>query len=786
MLNKHHSDKIEDRTLAEGVVLKAEFLEQKENRLLTLLLKGFIVYLLSMGSIGFYLTAFQISFQVGLCHVVILLTSFGCAMLYYRLLVENLGYLLLFVSFTCLVFTFRDYINSGFYAIVNISIKTASTYFKENIYKEYTEKIGNRYVTVTFVALFIGVVLDILLNVYVSRRMQYMTAIGIIMSLNLIPLYLEKEPDLLYVWMMLAGIAMALVFRAGKHYSPQVSAKRNSLKYHIQGKRKKEIAYVYDVKGMLQAGIHAVLLVILVVTAASVLRPKESFNTGYSGNKYKNLTTAAMTTFLVDGLEGLYQRGGNNGGVGGGKLGTVSTVYLDNQTDLTIKFAPYTTERMYIRTYIGIRYNPYQNEWTSITDMNGYDAISMDAEAKALQEAYEQKKETSARAVMELNPVGVFLENASAQGKPSPYYTTETTELEHRGYRAVFYPRLMENTTAVKNTTLPYTDEDLFVPEENIDAVAAVAAKLGTIGTNEKVVAALKNYYQENYPYTIRPGKTPKKKDFVNYFLEENKKGYCSYFASAAVLIFRYMGIPARYVEGYAIDYEQVLNGELVENTEYGDYYDGYSELGETACVQVDVTDADAHAWVEIYDPVYGWYPVDVTPTSMEEEDYTSFWDAFAEFMGEDEESGSEITENTSAFTISDTLIRNLLFGMLAAVFLTVGLLLGRRFVLFLQYWIRFCRASYNDKLILYYSRMVKKYEKKHAAFQTCKNYETQLHDILSHCVDAQELQDLEAEEKEVIAILTTAGFSNHMLTEAMYQKAMLFLKKLNRQRKNK
>ena len=45
--------------------------------------------------------------------------------------------------------------------------------------------------TVTFVALFIGIVLDILLNVYISRRMQYVTAIVIIMCLNLIPLYLD-------------------------------------------------------------------------------------------------------------------------------------------------------------------------------------------------------------------------------------------------------------------------------------------------------------------------------------------------------------------------------------------------------------------------------------------------------------------------------------------------------------------------------------------------------------------------------------------------------------------
>ena len=206
MAKKKHADTIESMELCEGVYLQEEFFEKKENRVLTLLLKGFIVYLLSMGSIGFYLTAFDISFHVGLCHALILLTSLGCAMLYYRLMVENLGYLFLFVTFAFLVFTFRDYINSGFYAIVNITVDNAAQYFDVDIQRLYEEKIGNRYVTVTFVALFIGIVLDILLNVYISRRMQYVTAIVIIMCLNLIPLYLTMEPDLLYVLMMLSLI----------------------------------------------------------------------------------------------------------------------------------------------------------------------------------------------------------------------------------------------------------------------------------------------------------------------------------------------------------------------------------------------------------------------------------------------------------------------------------------------------------------------------------------------------------------------------------------------------
>lgn len=774
MAKKKHVDTIEPMELCEGVYLQEEFFKKKENRVLTLLLKGLIVYLLSMGSIGFYLTAFNISFHVVLCHVLILLTSLGCAMLYYRLLVENLGYLFLFIAFAFLVFTFRDYINSGFYAVVNITVDNAAQYFDVDIQRLYEEKIGNRYITVTFVALFIGIVLDILLNVYISRRMQYVTAIVIIMSLNLIPLYLTMEPDLLYVLMMLAGVSMAIIFKAGKHYSPQVSVKRSSAQFRVQGKKKKEVAYVYDVKAMVQAGALAVVTAILVTTMASSLRPKETFNVGYAGNKYKDLTMAAMSTLLVDGFEGLYHRTGTNGGVGGGKLGEVSTVYLDNQTDLVVKLAPYTAKRIYLKSFTGVRYNPYANEWTSMGNMKAYDDMELDAEAKALQNGYDEKRDGSAKATMEIQCVGVFPQLYQ------PYYTADA-EAVRNGYTITYYPRLGNNRTSVSYQTLPYTEEDLYVPDENLEAVSEIAAKLGTIGTTENVVDALNAYYQENYPYTVRPGKTPKKKDFVNYFLTENKKGYCSYFASAAVLIFRYMGIPARYVEGYAIDYEQILNGELVEDADYADYYDGYSEIGETAYVSVNVTDADAHAWVEVYDPVLGWYPVDVTPSSDEEEDITNFWDEFADFMNDDASGADTITENGNALTIPDNLMRNIVYGLMVIVVFFVVFLLGRRFVIWLQFYVRFAKASYNDKLILYYSRMVRRYEKKHKGFQVCKNYEDQMQYIIDHMAQEQQRKELESQAEQVIEILNIAGFSNQTMEEAAYKKTKEYLKKLQR-----
>ncbi len=80
----------------------------------------------------------------------------------------------------------------------------------------------------------------------------------------------------------------------------------------------------------------------------------------------------------------------------------------------------------------------------------------------------------------------------------------------------------------------------------------------------------------------------PDGEDFVTYFLTESRRGYCMHFASAATLLLRAMGIPARYVTGYVVDVP--------------------------SSGHVNVPDSAAHAWVEVYIEGYGWEPVEVTP----------------------------------------------------------------------------------------------------------------------------------------------------------------------------
>ncbi len=104
----------------------------------------------------------------------------------------------------------------------------------------------------------------------------------------------------------------------------------------------------------------------------------------------------------------------------------------------------------------------------------------------------------------------------------------------------------------------------------------------------EKIIF-VQDYLKDAAVYDISPGMTPISEDFVDYFLFENKKGYCMHFASAATLMFRILGVPARFVEGYVVH-------------------------ATDANTDVEVKDQSAHAWTEIYIDGFGWIPIETTP----------------------------------------------------------------------------------------------------------------------------------------------------------------------------
>lgn len=106
-------------------------------------------------------------------------------------------------------------------------------------------------------------------------------------------------------------------------------------------------------------------------------------------------------------------------------------------------------------------------------------------------------------------------------------------------------------------------------------------------------IERIRRYFNDNYIYTENPGerKAELTGDPLKNFLSSGK-GYDVQFATAAVLMFRYYGIPARYAEGYIVTPDDVTG----------------KEQGES----IDIKRKNAHAWPEIYIDGVGFVPIEV------------------------------------------------------------------------------------------------------------------------------------------------------------------------------
>lgn len=96
--------------------------------------------------------------------------------------------------------------------------------------------------------------------------------------------------------------------------------------------------------------------------------------------------------------------------------------------------------------------------------------------------------------------------------------------------------------------------------------------------------------------YSLDVPAPPSGWDFVDFFLFDLRRGYCTYYATAMVVMLRDLGIPSRLVEGFAVP----ASAEYTEDAKGARTY--------------PVLNSQAHAWVEAYFPGYGWMTFDPTP----------------------------------------------------------------------------------------------------------------------------------------------------------------------------
>lgn len=131
----------------------------------------------------------------------------------------------------------------------------------------------------------------------------------------------------------------------------------------------------------------------------------------------------------------------------------------------------------------------------------------------------------------------------------------------------------------------------LELPEQTSPRAKELLQSLpGEKETVEQTVQLVADYVRNAAAYdrggtSMAPGET----DFALWFLEQGERGYCVHFATAAAVLLRSAGIPARYVTGYRVE---AIAGQTVQ-----------------------VTTDHAHAWVEYYNyHTWTWNILEATP----------------------------------------------------------------------------------------------------------------------------------------------------------------------------
>ena len=134
----------------------------------------------------------------------------------------------------------------------------------------------------------------------------------------------------------------------------------------------------------------------------------------------------------------------------------------------------------------------------------------------------------------------------------------------------------------------------LEVPEETRAALEDAISQFDPDDPN--LVYRVAEYVRTSADYDTDTPAMPDGEDFVPWFLYESDTGYCVHFASAAAVLLRCLSVPARYVTGYMVH---------AEGSQW-----------------TEVTEDDAHAWVEYFDDsLSSWRVLETTPSVSDPEE---------------------------------------------------------------------------------------------------------------------------------------------------------------------
>jgi transglutaminase-like putative cysteine protease len=129
------------------------------------------------------------------------------------------------------------------------------------------------------------------------------------------------------------------------------------------------------------------------------------------------------------------------------------------------------------------------------------------------------------------------------------------------------------------------------VTTRTLQLAQAIVQEVGAVTPYDKA-KAIESWLRSNIVYNESIPQPPRGQDPVDWLLFDLKQGYCNYYASAMIMMVRSQGIPARMAAGFSQGTWDVDRGAFV------------------------VLERDAHTWVEVFFPGYGW--IEFEPTAAQ------------------------------------------------------------------------------------------------------------------------------------------------------------------------
>ena len=121
------------------------------------------------------------------------------------------------------------------------------------------------------------------------------------------------------------------------------------------------------------------------------------------------------------------------------------------------------------------------------------------------------------------------------------------------------------------------------------------------LDNNYDKATAIEQFLRTDFGYTLELPRSAREAT-LEYFLFDRREGHCEYFSTAMAVLLRSLGIHARELNGF-------LGGQW---NDFGQY--------------LAVTQNEAHSWVEVWFPGYGWVPFDPTPAGAGTAEALTSW----------------------------------------------------------------------------------------------------------------------------------------------------------------